>query len=299
MIKNYIGIGILTILIIMAIMYGFSSTGSPFQIRAQKFDAQRVTDITNLKYQVDNYYTTNGHLPNSIGDLSKSSYNTGSNKDPETGKGYELKRVADSKYQICATFSTSSKDMKYSTTTPYSIYGNLYEHPKGYYCFDFSAPAVYNAPYRAPSNSSVPTSSSFTDSNILSVTSDATGIVYSNFPYGLFSTDDAETGLINYVSKPVTITIELKTPQKIKDVASTFINCQDANCYKWSAKGIRDDGTEVILGTDVKANENIISTIYVTSTEKFSKLVLTATRLKSFNNLFYVHWKKIYIDYAT
>lgn len=142
MIKYYIGIFFISLLVLGAIVYGFMSGGSPLQIRGQKFDTQRVTDITNLKYSIDNYYSVNGKLPLMLSDIKNlNAYNTSTNKDPETKKEYEYKTTGTQKYQLCATFSyandKTSKNRK-SSLSYYSYTNNEYLHPKGYHCFDLT-----------------------------------------------------------------------------------------------------------------------------------------------------------------
>lgn len=146
MIKNYIGIFIIFILVAAAVAYGFTSSGSPAKIRAQKFDQQRSLHLSSLSYSINNYYSKNGILPPTLGDAySISSYSLREvPKDPETKENYEYIPGAGGSYKLCAVFSekSSEEDVKDVYERSVLMYeSNLNQHPKGYYCASFTAPA--------------------------------------------------------------------------------------------------------------------------------------------------------------
>ena len=136
--STYLIIGFIAIIVIGAAIFGFSVAGSPFETRARKFDDERVKDIRSLQTSIQSYYTKNGSLPKTLSDIDSTSYYGSKNikEDPETGEEYEYSTTSQTKYKICATFSTASDENK----DPYSYYSKEFKHPEGYHCFNLSIP---------------------------------------------------------------------------------------------------------------------------------------------------------------
>lgn len=145
MIKQYILILSLSVIMIGALIYGIIQSGSPFETRNKKFDAQRISAISNLTYGIDNYYEKEKKLPEKLSELK--GRNDQDIKDPQSNTEYEYKVTGPLKYQICATFLTEKikkesfddepveDEYDYSYGSSYSP--NKFDHPKGYHCFDF------------------------------------------------------------------------------------------------------------------------------------------------------------------
>jgi hypothetical protein len=136
--KYYFGFAFLTLVVIAAVIYGFSATGTPKQKRAQQFDQTRMSNLNSISYQIQYYYEDNDKLPTSLSDIKLSTYNS---KDPETGEPYSYKKVSDTTYELCATFGTDSADVK--NEDPYDYYGydsTAKTHKKGYDCIPFELP---------------------------------------------------------------------------------------------------------------------------------------------------------------
>lgn len=291
MIKYILAMIVIGLMVAGAVVYGFTSTGSPFYVRMQKFDTKRATDISSISYEVQNYYEKNKVLPNSLDEVKQSaSYSSFEITDPETKKSYEYEKGVGSVYKICANFSTST--LEGSDKNPNTLYlDKKFLHPKGRYCYSMFGSRNLDSGGMYPNIK-------LEDDKIKSVTTDALQIYYSNFPVGLFSKDTKESGLINYESKPVTVVVEFKKPEKISSVSTIFTNCESKDCYKWDVSGIKEDGSSVVLAKDTYANEEIKSTANITDTAEFSKIIVTAERLESFNSLYYVHLKKLTFAYA-
>ena len=81
---------------------------------------------------------------------------------------YEYSTTSQTKYKICATFSTASNKEK----DPYRYYDEKFEHPKGRHCFDLEIPS-YSIKNQSTSRTSTKKTTTFQDENIKSVTSDA------------------------------------------------------------------------------------------------------------------------------
>ncbi|HSX57873.1 MAG TPA: hypothetical protein VLE47_01210 [Candidatus Saccharimonadales bacterium] len=137
MTKDYIIISIITVIVAITLVLGFSVIGGPGAARNAKFDQTRVSDLTSLKRSIEDYYYTKHALPNSLSDVTNAtSYSDSLNnlKDPQTKSSYIYDPVSSTKYKLCATFDTDSTASQSSTyyTDP------SFSHPKGYYCFNFN-----------------------------------------------------------------------------------------------------------------------------------------------------------------
>lgn len=142
MIKNYIGILVLSFVVITAIIYAFNSSGSPARVRGMKFDSQRASDITNLKNIIESYYRSNNKLPATLSEASASYFvddSTQSPTDPETKKPYTYIPSLGNEYKLCAVFSFSNMNIPKNRQNSYSYYSEA-KHPKGYYCIDGKVP---------------------------------------------------------------------------------------------------------------------------------------------------------------
>lgn len=284
MIKHYVTIGVVSLIVIAAIIYGFNSSGSPFETRARNFDAKRISDISTAKFSIESYYSTNSKLPTNLTDL-KLDTNYSSTKDPETNKAYYYEVTGTKTYKLCATFNFESKP-----NDPISSgYNQEFKHPKGYHCFDLTIPNVSAySPIKVQANSIL-------DERIDYLTTDATKkqTNLSNFPYGFFSDDMTEFGLIDFASEPVAVRIVFKKPVKIQSISNIFTNCPSTDCYNWSAIGMTST-TQIDLIPKTVAQSEVASTVSVSSAEEFTWIKITATRNAGDK---YVHWKKITIVY--
>lgn len=137
------------VVIVIAVIVGFSILGSPRTQQLIKYDEQRLADLQNIKYQVEDYYQTNGGLPDSMSDLNKknTAYST-IPVDPQTKADYEYNLVGQSAkaYELCATFN---KDTTKNLTRTYPEYDSSinWKHPAGHYCFSMTIPV---SRYKSP-----------------------------------------------------------------------------------------------------------------------------------------------------
>lgn len=164
MIKNYLGILLIGLVVLGVIIYGFTSSGSPIKVRGMKFDSQRVSDISNLKYQVEYYYRTNNRLPATLADVESAYKGYSPVKqpiDPETKKSYDYIPGERRNYKLCGTFSLSNLNDSQKQKNNYLYFGEDFKHPQGYHCFDLTIAVPtpypsYNYPTPTPQISKVP-----------------------------------------------------------------------------------------------------------------------------------------------
>lgn len=134
-----------TVIILGAIVLGFSVLGSPRTQQLIKYDERRTTDLQSIRYQVENYYQIKGSLPEKLTDLSMSGYYVNQPVDPRTNTPYEYNLIGQSAkaYSLCAVFDTdNTKQNNVATQYAYSGYDTVinWSHPKGHYCFSLSIP---------------------------------------------------------------------------------------------------------------------------------------------------------------
>lgn len=118
-----------------AIITGFMIVGSPIKERDQKFDDQRVSDLSSIQdYIVNNYWTRTGELPQSLGNLKDplSSYLVVN--DPETNQPYEYMVTGPTSFKLCATFSLPSREDE--NQIRYGMLNQSFKHGVGNTCFD-------------------------------------------------------------------------------------------------------------------------------------------------------------------
>lgn len=136
MIRTYLTVASITVIMVGALIYGFTLVGFPWETRERAFDQTRVTSIRNLRYSIENYTSQNQKLPDRLGDIPANMLPGTSAKDPETGQEYEYMRTGKNSYKICANFTTSSDQEKDRLGTTYYYTDEQLDHPKGRHCFE-------------------------------------------------------------------------------------------------------------------------------------------------------------------
>jgi hypothetical protein len=135
------------VLVLAAIIAGFVVVGSPSKQRALRFDAQRVSDLSTVQWQIISYWQQKGKLPASLDMLNDPISNFTIPKDPDTVVSYEYASTTKYSFDLCATFFEKSQDgigrggsypgMSYSTDVAYPTGGvsNSWTHAAGRVCF--------------------------------------------------------------------------------------------------------------------------------------------------------------------
>ncbi|MFZ5806869.1 MAG: DUF5671 domain-containing protein [Verrucomicrobiota bacterium] len=102
---------LLTMIVIIVCVTSIYITGGPLQARLVSQDNQRENDVRDIYYRVQNYYTREEKLPETLADcdINPSSF-IQNKKDPITGAPYSYQKVDDSKFQISAKFNLKSKE---------------------------------------------------------------------------------------------------------------------------------------------------------------------------------------------
>ncbi len=276
------------VVVIGVLLIGFQA-----QMKSNDSDYQRVSSLAALQSAIQQYNNALGMLPASLGALKGSPYllPTQSVTDPTTGIPFEYSIQSPSQYTLCATFETS-------------VDGYL-AHQSGKQCFNFvvTQPTIVVTP--KPTSSPIVVTATtapkpqrqFADPNIQSVSTDAKNITYSNYPWGLFTSDLNEWGLINYNNDAVHLTVTFKKPVKITKIANMFSNCTDNECYYWMATGVTSNGERMAITSNIVAENHVDwSEATTTNNKMILSVIFDVARLGGPDH--YVHWKKIRFTYA-
>jgi len=152
--KIKISYGIVSLIILSGIIYGVIQNGSPFMLRAQQMDAQRINDLTNIQSQiVYSEWQNKGIVPTSLDSLNDPISGFTVPKDPENSQNYEYKMISTNSFELCATFKTDNNKTKQTNIIPTysdSIKEN-WQHTVGRVCFERTIdPKLYkvNTPVR-------------------------------------------------------------------------------------------------------------------------------------------------------
>ena len=140
------------VLVLAAIVAGFITVGSPQKQRDLRFDAQRVSDLQSIQWQVVSYWQTKQKLPATLDDLKDPISGAIIPMDPETKVAYGYSTKGGLTFSLCADFARESQDTKgrgefygggmsypmYDTSIAYpGISGDdNWKHAVGTTCFD-------------------------------------------------------------------------------------------------------------------------------------------------------------------
>jgi len=133
----------LTVLSAVALVYGFTIIPSPTTIQKIIADHKRIIDLGSIQTTVDDYYSNNGVLPQSLNDLNYNANDATTplqKNDPQTKQQYEYTQTSPTDYRLCATFSTDSSNDDLGAyddaNNDYASFISQFSHPAGHYCFD-------------------------------------------------------------------------------------------------------------------------------------------------------------------
>lgn len=140
--EHIFGIVALGILILASCAYGFVLTGTPADQKRAGFDETRISDFRSIRYAVQNYYRTNKRLPLNLSDME---LRDDTRLDPETETEYEYAKLSDTSWELCAVFSTDSKEVAArdpnSRAAQIPSEGSDESHKEGRDCITYELPS--------------------------------------------------------------------------------------------------------------------------------------------------------------
>lgn len=128
-----------SIVVLLAIIAGFFTAGSPFKARLVRFDERRVNDLQMLQGEIINYWQRKEKLPAALTDLEDPISGFRVSVDPATAAVYEYRTTDTLKFELCATFNLpSASGISAGAAKPraiYEPYGANWDHDAGRACF--------------------------------------------------------------------------------------------------------------------------------------------------------------------
>lgn len=146
-------VGVASVIVVASVIWGFTVIGSPSTNRDLRYDAQRLSDLQNIQWQVVSHYQSKGVLPGSLADLNDSISSYMTPIDPKTEAPYEYRTITATttlSFELCATFAKATQDLKgrgeypgsggsYTSDMSYPYPGsdldNNWKHEAGRACF--------------------------------------------------------------------------------------------------------------------------------------------------------------------
>ncbi len=142
-------IKLIALLVVLgAVALGFVVAGSPQRAREIRADEERIQDLEQIRQGVNNFFTAEGILPESLEELRGSGRLFGIEatlRDPLTNESYGYRELDDATFELCATFSLPSdggNDVERRPLAPAPAGKGTFvswDHPAGRHCFTIEA----------------------------------------------------------------------------------------------------------------------------------------------------------------
>ena len=122
----------IVIIALITIIAGFFIIGSPKTERLQRLDLERVQSLSNIQWQIINYWQKKERLPEQLSDLEDEISGYTVPTDPITKEPYEYQTKGDETFELCATFDLAGQ--KEEIRMP--RYEQSWQHGLGRICFE-------------------------------------------------------------------------------------------------------------------------------------------------------------------
>lgn len=126
----------------LAVVTGFIIFGTPWQAREYRLDAERVSDLQNIQWQIVTYWQNKQVLPAQLSDLNDPLQNYTVPADPGTNQSYGYKATGTTSFELCADFGAQSVgEAPVSIPEPATlgngeVLSDDWNHAAGQTCFD-------------------------------------------------------------------------------------------------------------------------------------------------------------------
>jgi len=130
------------VFVLLSVILGFWVMGSPYTQKEKRFDAERVSNLQTIQYQIVSYWQAKQKLPAVLGDVEDPISGFVLPVDPANKMPYEYAVKGKTSFQLCATFTRDTLKGTGITefTTPAYPYKNgvneNWQHGVGKVCFD-------------------------------------------------------------------------------------------------------------------------------------------------------------------
>lgn len=99
---------VVVVVTLLAIGFGFYIAGSPVNQRMARFDERRVQDLSLIQSQIINFWQKKNTLPQDLDQIANDILGITIPRDPKSGASYKYRTLGGLKFELCATFETSS-----------------------------------------------------------------------------------------------------------------------------------------------------------------------------------------------
>ena len=128
----------MSLVVIVSIIYGFTSIDTPTSVREQKLDQAQLFDLQDIQYQIEDYIVRTNTLPEKLSDLEKTGI--GLSSAPEGREAYSYEKTEQG-FRLCATFAKASEPGDFSSPmfvdeTALIKNNSNWTHGAGRYCFE-------------------------------------------------------------------------------------------------------------------------------------------------------------------
>ncbi len=131
------------VIIAISLVIGFTMVDSPAVARIKAYDQSRVNDLENIRWAVENYYSSYQKLPDDLNALKNIQAIP---VDPKSGQAYTYEVINKKEYKLCAVFETDNKTQAAQNDASKPVYTDeTYQpfwHTTGKNCFSLTTPQV-------------------------------------------------------------------------------------------------------------------------------------------------------------
>ena len=97
------------LIILISVITGFFTAGSPFKARLYRFDERRINDLQVLQNEIINYWIQKDKLPANLLDLKNDITGFAAPADPAANSSYEYSIKSPLSFELCANFNLASE----------------------------------------------------------------------------------------------------------------------------------------------------------------------------------------------
>ena len=125
-----------SIVVLAVVTIGLYLNGSPLDVRRERLDQQRVSDLRAISNALDQTARSpGGALPAALSGLDRDErWAYLRTRDAVTGETYEYRVTGDRSYELCAQFDAAGAGTAYETSPENSFW----QHAAGRHCFAFT-----------------------------------------------------------------------------------------------------------------------------------------------------------------
>lgn len=142
---------IVSLVVVISIITGFFTAGSPLKARLWKFDQDRINNLQSIQDQVVYFWQQKNKLPTALSDLNNNISGYIVPIDPENSAAYEYQVVDKLSFKLCANFNLATSEEFIGPSRAMQEYDfngfyKKWEHGAGKACFDRNIDSDLNNP---------------------------------------------------------------------------------------------------------------------------------------------------------